>query len=308
MASPYHNAEGHHPANDHPKWSQSYYFNFFDPSNGVGGFLRIGVLENLRQSNAWVVLFMGGRPAYNRICAASLYTSDRMDTGIEVAGLRFSAVVPLQTARLGFSDDDLAMDLMFESIHPMADAIAMARNEAGALLQTIAAAHLEGPGTVRGTLNLRGSRIDVNGTGFRDISWGVRTWEALRKYRLSWPLFGNDIAFAGVHATTVDGKSHYLKMFHDGKEWMGVGELDDGVEFTDDGMTVASLRWRFKDRNGTAREFSGRPIFRAFIPVDGFLVSENMMEYRLADGTVGYGVCECGFRLPWDGDRGGERR
>lgn len=308
MESPYRNAEGHHPANDHPKWSQSYYFNFFDPSNNVGGFLRIGLLENAGLSNVWVVLFKDGKPAYNRICAASPYTSGRMDTGVEVAGLRFSTIVPLRSARLGFSDDDLSMDLAFECIHPMADAIAMARNEAGALLQTIAAAHLEGPGRVRGTLNLRGSRIDVDGTGFRDISWGVRTWEALRDYRLSWPLFGNGIAFAGVHATTVDGKSHYMKMFHDGRKWGGVGELDDGVEFADDGMTVASLHWRFKDGLGKPWEYSGRPIFRAFIPVDGFLVSENMMEYRLADGTVGYGVCECGFRLPWDGDRGGERR
>lgn len=307
MESLYSNAEGHHPANDHPKWSQSYYFNFYDPSNGVGGFLRIGVLENVKQSNVWVVLFKEGKPAYNRICAESPYTPDRMDTGLEVAGLRFSSVVPLQKARLEFSDSDLTMDLMFESLHPMADAIAMARNEAGTLRQTVAAAHLEGPGRVCGTLNLRGSRFDVNGTGFRDISWGVRNWDALRQYRLSWPLFANGIAFAGIHATTVERQSLYMKMFHDGREWMGVGEIDDGVEFADDGMTVRSLNWRFRDSLGRAWEFSGKPIFRAFIPVDGFLVSENMMEYRLGDGTVGYGVCECGFRLPWDGDREGER-
>lgn len=303
MESMYTGAEGHHPANDNPKWSQSYYFNFYDPAKGVGGFLRIGLLENAKLSNAWVVLFKDGKPAYNRICAASPYTSDRMDTGVEVAGLRFTSVTPLQKARLGFSDGDLTMDLLFESIHPMADAIAMARNEAGALLQTVAAAHLEGPGRVRGTLNLRGSRIDVDGTGFRDISWGVRNWEALRQYRLSWPLFANGIAFAAVHATTVDRQSVYLKMFHDNREWMEVGGLEDGVEYAADGMTVTSLHWKFRDRLDRAWEFSGRPIFRAFIPVDGFLVSENMMEYRLADGTIGYGVCECGFRLPWEGDR-----
>jgi hypothetical protein len=301
MESLYSNAEGHHPANDHPKWSQSYYFNFYDPREVVGGFFRIGLLENLGQSNVWVVLFKDGKPAYSRLCAASPYTPGRMDNGVEVAGLRFASVEPLRKARLEFADNDFSMNLAFDALHPMADAIAMTRNEAGSLRQEIAAAHLEGPGRVSGTLSLRGKDIHVNGTGFRDISWGVRNWEALSHYRLSWPVFANGIAFAGVHATTVERRSVYMKMFHDGREWRPVGELEDGIEFADDGMTVRSLHWRFRDDLGRPWEYSGKPVFRMFFPCDGVLLTEHMMEYRLADGTIGYGVCECGFRLPWDG-------
>jgi hypothetical protein len=31
-----------------------------------------------------------------------------------------------------------------------------------------------------------------------------------------------------------------------------------------------------------------------------------MMEFRLADGTVGYGLSEGGFRLPWNPQLGGD--
>ncbi len=295
------NAEGHHPANDQLHWSQSYYFNFYDPQNRAGGFMRIGLLENLKQSTMVLVLFQDGKPSYYRIRGASPYTSDRLDAGVEVAGLRLASIEPLKKAKLEFADNDFSMSLTFEGLCPMADAIAMTRNEAGTLAQEIAAAHLEGPGRVTGTLRLRGPGIEVNGTGFRDISWGVRNWEALGHYRLSWPVFANGLAFAGIHATTVQGQSVYMRMLYDGTDWRAVRELEDRVEFADDGMTVRSLHWRYRDSLDRTWEYSAKPIFRAFIPFDGFFLSENMMEYRLADGTIGYGLCECGFRLPWDG-------
>lgn len=303
MNFPYVGAEGHRPADAHRQWSQSYYFNFYDPGKCVGGFMRIGLLENLRQSNMAFILFRDGSPAYYRICGQSPYTHDRMDAGLEVAGLRFAAIEPLKKARLQFDEGGFAMNLTFEGLCPMADSIALTRTAAGALAGEIAAAHLEGPGRVRGTVRLRGTEIEIDGTGFRDISWGVRNWEALDSYRLSWPVFADGSAFALIHATTVTGQNVYMKMSYDGREWRPVGDLDDSTEFADDGMTVRSLRWRFRDNLDRAFEYRGKPIFRAFVPFDGMLLTEHMMEYRLAGGTIGYGVFECGFRLP----RGGRK-
>lgn len=299
MTSAYPNAEGHHPGNGHPQWSQSYYFNFYDARNRAGGFMRIGLLETLAQSNMVFVLFRDSLPCYYRIRAAAPYTRERLDTGVEVAGLRLTCVEPLHKAKLDFADSDFSMNLTFEGLCPMADSIAMARDDAGALAQEIAAAHLEGPGRVRGTLRLRETELEINGTGFRDVSWGVRNWEALGHYRLSWPVFENGLAFAGIHATTLEGHGVYMRMLYDGEQWRTVKELDDVVDFADDAMTVQSLAWRYRDGLDRDWRYTARPLFRAFIPFDGFMLSENMMEYRLADGTLGYGLCECGFRLPW---------
>lgn len=301
MEALYAGMEGYLPGEGQRQWSQSFYFNFYDPARRVGGFMRIGLLENLGQSNMFYVLFRDGKPAYSRICGQSPYTRGRMDTGLEVAGLRFSAVEPLRKARMRFDEGDFAMDLAFEALCPMADAIAMTRTEAGALTREIATAHLEGPGRVRGTVRLRGGEIPIDGAGFRDISCGVRNWEGLSRYRLSWPIFADGTAAALIHATSVASQDAYLKMFFDGAEWRPVAEIDDPVEFADDGMTVRALEWRFRDSLDRTCRYRGTPIFRAFIPFDGMLLSEHMMEYRRTDGTIGHGVCECGFRLPWGG-------
>ncbi|MBI5506892.1 MAG: hypothetical protein HY899_19060 [Deltaproteobacteria bacterium] len=298
MTPAYANAEAHHAGNGHPQWSQSYYFNFYDPRSRAGGFMRIGLLETAGQSNMILVLFRDGRPCYYRIREAAPYTSDRLDRGVEVAGLRLVSLQPSQKAKLEFADNDFTMNLAFEGLCPMADAIAMTHNEAGALAQGFAAAHLEGPGKVSGTIRLRESEIEVNGTGFRDVSWGVRNWETLDHYCVSWPVFDNGLAFAGLTATTVQGQRVYMKMLYDGGQWRAVQELDDVVEFSDDELTVKSLRWRYRDSLDREWEYTARPLFRVFVPFDGFLLTEHMMEYRLADGTIGYGLCECGFRLP----------
>ncbi|MBF7084319.1 hypothetical protein IT084_15300 [Desulfallas sp. Bu1-1] len=91
-----------------------------------------------------------------------------------------------------------------------------------------------------------------------------------------------------------------MKMVYDGKKWLQLREVEDNIEFSEDGMTVKSLHYRLWDSNDKLWEYTAKPNFNYMIPIDGFLSSMNWMEYRLSDGTIGYGTCECGFRLPWD--------
>ena len=42
--------EGYCPANDHPDWNQSFYFNFYDPERRTGAFIRVGILENREEA------------------------------------------------------------------------------------------------------------------------------------------------------------------------------------------------------------------------------------------------------------------
>jgi len=55
------NNEGMHPVANDPNWSESYYFNFYDPDNKVGMFTRMG----WRTGSAWAdslhVLFLPGK-------------------------------------------------------------------------------------------------------------------------------------------------------------------------------------------------------------------------------------------------------
>jgi hypothetical protein len=290
--------ERHAPIDNNPKWSESYFFEFYDPKSTVGGVIRIGILENSKNSNLWFILFKDRKLVYNRFCAAAPYTPKRMADGVEVANMRITSIEPLKKAVVEYSLDQFSMSLTFDATAPMVDTIEM---EKGKYDKEPIIRHLEGPARVNGSFILRGTKTDiVDGYCVRDISWGVRNWEKMLHYRLSWPFFTNGQVVLITHPLFDKGKRVYMRAVYDGKQWLQIRQVEDKIEFAEDGMTVKSLHYRFWDINDKLWEYTAKPIFNYMIPVDGFRTSMNWMEYRLSDGTVGYGTCECGFRLPWD--------
>ena len=296
------NPEGYIPANDNLLWNQSIYFNLYDPQSKIGCFIRIGILENLKKTNNWFVFFKDGKPLYARFNLNLPYTPDRMDKGIDVAGIRVKAIEPLKKAHIEFSEAEFSVDLIWEALHPMVDCIALTHaghsdpGEIGHL-------HMEGPCRVSGAITVRGGkRIVIDGTGFRDIGVGERNMDLMRHVRLAWPIFSNGLTCAVAHLISTSGQDHYLRMLHDGTEWLVVTKVEDRNEYEDDEMTLRSMHWKLWDARNRMWEFTAKPIFRWFFPFDIAILAEHMMEYRLSDGTVGYGLGECAFRLPWEGN------
>ena len=56
--SPTADDEGTHEPADEPLWSESWYFDFADPGQGVGGWLRLGLIPN--QGSAWINALLCG--------------------------------------------------------------------------------------------------------------------------------------------------------------------------------------------------------------------------------------------------------
>lgn len=283
-------------------WNQSYYFNAYDPKTRVGCLIRVGLLEYSNQANSWLIVFRDGLPLFTRTNLSLPYTSDRPAGGMSAAGMRLEVLEPLRRLRIRFDERDFAMDLVWETTVGLADCIAMSRGHSGALAEEIAHVHLEGPCRVSGHVVTRGERVDIDGPGFRDVAAGIRNWDALAHYRLAWPAFENGVVFCGVHGISTQGGEARMQMCHDGKRWLRVTEFEDHNDYEPgDPFAVKELRWRFTDETERTRTFTGKPLFRWLFPQDTFVVCEQIMEYRLDDGTVGYGVSEGGFRLPWKG-------
>lgn len=284
---------------DHPLWSQSYYFNFYDSTSKVGGIIRIGVFEHRKEANNWFVFFKDGKPIYTRFNGNLAYTAGRPDPGMEVAGIRLTSIEPLMKAKIEFSAPDFGVDLLCEGLQPMVDAVALSKDDAGALAEELAYIHMEGTFKVTGAITLRsGERVPINGVGLRDISAGPRNWDYLLSYNLAWPVFTNGMAFVGVHAISTQGGNAYFKIFYDGKKWSPIKRIEDRNEYEKDGMTIKSMNWRFWDNTDRMWEITGKPIAYYPTPLDGFVVNGHMVEYRMEDGTVGYGLAEAAFR--WD--------
>lgn len=301
MNSHYAKFEGYIPHDDNPRWGQSYYYNFYDPKTRIGAFVRLGLLENQDEANTWFVVFKDGQPLFNRNNLNLPYTKDRPATGVEAGGMRIEALVPLKKTRITFQARDFSAEFVWDERHPMEDCIAKSKDEDGSFARELCHIHLEGISRISGHIVSRGERTEVDGSGFRDISAGPRNWDAVSTYRLAWPVFENGMAFAGVHGIATNGASAYMKMFNDGERWLGIKSIEDDQVVGDDGFTVAGANWRFVDELGRKFEFTAKPVFRCFFPADTFLLCDQLMEFRLGDGTIGYGLYENGYRLPWQG-------
>jgi hypothetical protein len=294
----YPGAEGRHsPRNHTMKWSESYFYEFYEPVSTVGGVFRIGILENSQTSNMWFFLFKNKKLVYNRFCSAAPYTSKRLEEGVEVGNLQMTSIEHLQKSLVEFSLDQFSLSLTFDDRAPMIDTIEMVNGKKD---KEPSYRHLEAPVRATGSFTLRGETTQIEqGYGVRDISWGVRNWAKMIHYRLSWPVFTDGEAVVITHALYESGRG-YQMAYYDGSQWLQIKEVEDTIEFADDDMTVTSLHYRLWDSNDKLIEYTAKPIFNYMIPVDGFRTSMNLMEYKRSDGTVGYGTSECGFLLPWD--------
>ncbi|RJF90138.1 hypothetical protein D3874_22585 [Oleomonas cavernae] len=293
--------EGLVAGDGNPRWGQSYYYNAYDPETRVGLLIRLGFLESQPEANSWLIVFKDGLPLFARTNLNLPYTPQRPAGGVDIAGMRIHAEIPLKRTRISFSSPDCAFDLAWDELHPLADCIAMTADKDGSFAREVAHIHLEGTSTITGHLVHRGQRIEINGKGFRDIAAGIRNWDALHHYRLAWPVFDNGMAFAGIRGISTAGQSAYMRMMHDGSAWRRVVSIEDELELCDDGLAVKEARWAFVDELGRRFEMTAKPLFSWLFPVDTFVVREHLMEFRLGDGTVGYGLHETGYRLPWTG-------
>lgn len=296
--------EGYCPANDHPRWNQSVYFNFYDPAQRSGCFIRIGILENLRESNCWFVFFRDGRPLFSRVNMNLAYIEERMADGLEIAGIRVTSLERLKRARIEFDLPDFAVDLEWEAILPMQDAIDLTQGGADdGFAKEIAHVHMEGTCRVTGTIRLRnGEIIAIDGKGFRDIAVGPRNWDYIKHYRLAWPIFDNGLSIVATHGMSIDGQHAYIRMIGKDGRWTPVTDIADRNIYEDDDMTLKGMDWVVTGADGTRHAFTAKPLYRWTFPLDTYVLTEHMMEYTLEDGTKGYGLGECGFRFPWAGN------
>ena len=300
MSSGYEKFESLAPGDGNPRWNQSFYYQFYDPKTRIGALIRVGLLENLRETNTWFIFFKDGLPIYNRVNMNLPYTFDRPANGMKVAGMYIHSIEALKKTRILFSDLDFSVDLCWDERNPMANAIAMDSGKE-TFSGEMAHVHLEGTSNITGHIIHRGERTDINGIGFRDIGVGPRNWDALKHYRLAWPVFTDGTALAGVRAISTSGDTTYMRMYHDGKKWLRVTNIEEKQVYADDTFSIASAQWKWTDESGKIHEMSCKPLLRWFFSLDTFIMCEQIMEYRRNDGVVGYGLYENGYRLPWKG-------
>ena len=161
-----------HPAVDEPLWSESWYFDFADPQQGIGGWVRLGLMPN--ENTTWINALLCG-PDMPTIALVDFH-----DTG--AIELTLDATDPLRTYTVAVRGTGQAYDDPAALLHglpgrPVEATMDLVWTTSGIPYQYRITPRYEIPCTVSGSVTVDGREYALNGVpGQRDHSWGVRDW------------------------------------------------------------------------------------------------------------------------------------
>lgn len=174
--------EGTHPPTDDALWNESWYFDFADRSQDVGGWIRLGLIPN--QGHAWINALLCGpnMPTIAVLDFEAPLPADHTHVATHDVDLRLELVEPLVSYRVrlrgrGQAYDDPAGLLRGDSGRPVELSMDLTWTTAGTPYQYRLSTRYEIPCTVSGTVTADSQSFTFTDVpGQRDHSWAARDW------------------------------------------------------------------------------------------------------------------------------------
>ena len=286
----------HVPTDEH-LWSESWYLDFFDPEQGIGGYVRLGLYPGMRTAWYWACVVGPDRPLVtvidhdvsippgrsHEIRTEGLWADYTVETALDHVS------VGVEAFAVGTNDPvDVYGDLRGDRV-PLGFDLEWETD--GGTFAYPGVTRYEVPCRVHGEVLVGAERIEIDGFGQRDHSWGVRDWWS---YGWSWTAgrLDDGTRFHGVDvklgADPLYGTGYVQEpsgMMH------GVATVDSTATLDPEGLPT-SATWRVGDL-----ELAIEPI--AFSPVlltaDDGRVSRfprAWCRFTAADGRTGQGWTE----------------
>jgi hypothetical protein len=311
-----------HPVEGDTAWSESYYFNAFDPGSDSGFFTRIGIRPNEGTMDVGMSVWLpdGDLAEYHSVKEQH----EMLDTVLEVGAVRYEMLEPLQSWRLAMDADvparpcvrrddsadtaatprtvHLALHVQFDAVTPAIGTDGQPSGgpksaQAAAAAGTVGKGHLEQAGRWTGWLEVDGTRYDWAGAhGNRDRSWGPRRWGGPSMWRWFSINIGEDLHFGGIRLGTHAGDLHRGWVWN-GSKATSVAEWQLRTELAPDGVTHQVVHLTVRDKRDTTYALRGDVLRVADIGrAGGTMVNEGLARWTYDDpaGTTrtGYGICE----------------
>ncbi|HEY1830880.1 MAG TPA: hypothetical protein VGG38_11600 [Acidimicrobiales bacterium] len=315
-----------HPVEGDSAWSESYYFNAFDPVTDSGFFTRIGVRPNEGTMDVGMSVWLpGGDLAEYRWVVEQ---REMVEKVLEVGAVRYEMLEPLRSWRLTTDADvearpcvrgdsstrtvHINLDVTFESVTPAIGTDGQSGGgpksaESSAAAGTTGKGHLEQAGRWTGWLEVDGVKYEwQDAHGNRDKSWGPRRWGGPRMWRWFSINVGEDMHFGGIRLGTEAGDLHRGWVWH-GDRATSVARWELQTELADDGVTQQVVHLTVHDKKGGTYVLRGDVLRVADIGrAGGTMVNEGLARWTTTgdDGVerTGYGIAEYLHQLD-DGGR-----
>jgi hypothetical protein len=172
-------AERLHPVEDPSShWSDSLYFNAWDPATGAFLMTRIAVLANTDRVTAGIVVWLDGAPVYaygHELTEVPATDWDVMNVG----SITYRMLSSGRSWAVQLADGDSQAHLEWDGL---GNAVSYDAHPNGPLPRAVAWGHYEQTCRVTGDLIVGGQRIRFDGLGQRDHSWGLRHWAGLHQW------------------------------------------------------------------------------------------------------------------------------
>lgn len=194
-----------HAPEEASNYNESMYFNAFDTARGIGAWMRLGNRPHEGHAEMTCCVYLpDGRVGF-MYARPKIDGNDAMDAG----GMRFEVIAPFQRLRATYEGELLLMDdphamadpgsafkrypkrpasiaLDFEGVSPMHGGEIVATDGSRLVFdpaQAVYRGHTEQSMAVRGHVTVDGQRFEIDGTGYRDKSWGPRHWHSFYWYK-----------------------------------------------------------------------------------------------------------------------------
>ena len=290
-----------HPVEGDTAWSESYYFNCYDPDADIGFYTRVGVRPNEGTIDVGLSLWVPGGGIDHM--GHRREQKEMVDSRMEVGPVTYEMLEPMKRWRLTAEGKSLhgtgAMDVTFEALTPAIGADGQGREGEGssaATRQVVGKGHLEQAGRWSGWIDVDGRRsvLGADARGNRDKSWGPRRWGGPRMWRWFSINVGDDVHFGGIRIGTDAGDLHRGWVWKDG-EATSIAEWDVRTELEDDGVTHRVTHVRASDKRGRVHELRA-DLLRvdpggAGIRPNATIVNEGLARWTY-EGRTGYGISE----------------
>jgi hypothetical protein len=310
-----------HPADDAHVFSESVYYNFGDRRQDLGGFFRIGNRVNEGYAEVSTCLFLPGGTVAFWYLKPPITDNDGHDAG----GLRCETVEAhavhtvhydgevvvladpgqMEEPRAAFKGnphEPCQVNLTFRSVAdtfwPWVPAEDGPLEGFDAVLhEAFARNHLNQHMTATGSVTVGGDTYTVDdGLGWRDRSWGARSWSSIDMYRWTSVSFGPDLGLAVMVFGDEDGNTYPRGYVHHGRERPPSRIMEAEYRTTDDQNWYArAVEISVTDESGQRYDISGD--VKGHIPLrfrrgeQLTRTTEALMRWRCGERT-GVGILE----------------
>jgi hypothetical protein len=294
-------------------FNESMYFNFFDESSRLGGFLRIGNRPNEGYAETTVCLYEPAGPVLFNFQRAPISGNERFQAG----GMGFEVDAPFEKLRIAYAGKacrlarplemsdprsafknnpfvEVSVELAIEGVGPMFGGERVSPGGSAHEME-FAKGHYEQHHRAVGSVAIEGRRHALRGLGLRDHSWGPRSWQAPAWYRWLTANFGDDFGFMGSVVASKDGSETRGGFVQRGRELVLVRGIEIDTEFVGPEQVHDRLRVKLLCADGRTLAVEGRVL--SLIPLRNqrgehvTRISEGMTEWT-CEGRTGYGLSE----------------